>query len=841
MALALIRPVPGRLTDRQVRRGLRLNIVAGSFGMVWVAAALNMPFVMLLEALGASGVVLGVSTTVRQLALMAQIPSSLVLERLTSRKAAWATLACIHRLLWLVPAWLAWRMPHSPIAINLILAAVMLSTVIESFATPAWFSWMADLVPEEVRGRFWSTRQAVVMTFFLLAVGVAGVVLDQFPQGAGVSLNGFALVFAAAALFGTADILIHLGVPEPVPKARRLDKSWFERIILPLQHPSFRNLAISMGIWMFACAMSGTFTGVYLKREFGASYSGLSALTICGSVSTILASVVSSYLVDRIGPRAFAVVLMCVAPVFGISWFVVTAAPIAIPLPFIGTFHTTQALLVACGTSLLGGGVYGAVGLCHLSLLGALAPKRGRMLAMAVHWTLVGLVGAAGPVVGGYIVDALTAFPPRMQLLGGTHLSYAQVLAVLHAALIWIVAVPFMLRVRARRDPLSVAEAFDRVVMVNPLRFASGVYHARVLASPSRRARRQQAALAIGEAGAEIAIAELVSKLDDPTSDVREAATVALGRLGSPEALQALLHKLDDPSTDLTAAVLRALRLAPEHSLVPRLTALLAHADTEIVREAVHTLGTIGDARAVGPLVEVLHRSRSDGLIVTTAEALGRLGDVSAIYVILPRLRTTRSPFLRRALAVACSDLLGSADGFYRVLLREEAAHGSGVAPLLHQTHQALRRTRRNHPPEQLAVMHRYLKEFDPLYEQRAIGACAHSCFRLAELLAELRLGICNPGSVPQFLTALDARDPHFTVGVWFLAILDGAFARSDASTSLAPAQDLLEIQLAIYLIASWAHELAHPPGRVRPCTLSLTGATIAPPAAVPANPAPAA
>ena len=42
------------LTDSAVRRGMRINILAGALGMMWVAGALGMPLTMFMEFLGAS-------------------------------------------------------------------------------------------------------------------------------------------------------------------------------------------------------------------------------------------------------------------------------------------------------------------------------------------------------------------------------------------------------------------------------------------------------------------------------------------------------------------------------------------------------------------------------------------------------------------------------------------------------------------------------------------------------------------------------------------------------------------------------------------------------------------
>ena len=67
-------------------------------------------------------------------------------------------------------------------------------------------------------------------------------------------------------------------------------------------------------------------------------------------------------------------------------------------------------------------------------------------------------------------------------------------------------------------------------------------------------------------------------------------------------------------------------------------------------------------------------------------------------------------------------------------------------------------------------------------------------------------------GEITAFLAALEPRDARFTVGVWYLAVLDGAFVRYDTSGSLAPVRAPLEIQLAVHVVASWILALARVP-----------------------------
>ena len=70
------------ISSGALRRGLRISVTSSALGLVYFAVILNMPFVMLLEALGASGFLIGLYGTLRKLALLMQIPGSLLLESL---------------------------------------------------------------------------------------------------------------------------------------------------------------------------------------------------------------------------------------------------------------------------------------------------------------------------------------------------------------------------------------------------------------------------------------------------------------------------------------------------------------------------------------------------------------------------------------------------------------------------------------------------------------------------------------------------------------------------------------------------------------------------------------
>ena len=63
-------------SPKQIRRGLNLSVLASTLGMVWIAAVLNIPMALYLEALGAGGLAIGLLAMLPQIAMIVQVPST---------------------------------------------------------------------------------------------------------------------------------------------------------------------------------------------------------------------------------------------------------------------------------------------------------------------------------------------------------------------------------------------------------------------------------------------------------------------------------------------------------------------------------------------------------------------------------------------------------------------------------------------------------------------------------------------------------------------------------------------------------------------------------------------
>lgn len=481
----------GRIPAR-LMRSLILSVTASTVGTFWVACALGVPLTMLMVRLGASGFQIGLLAAVMQFSVLAQLPAGVLLEKILVRRHYWAGIAGFHRVLWLTPAILPFLPVSGSARIWTLIAAVAVSSTAGNGASVLWFSWMADLVPNEVSGRFWGARQSVVMVAFVLGALFSGRVLDVYSGGgAGGSMTGFVIVFGLAAVMGLADVVTHWFVEEPVASDGSEPQRPAEQARLAWRDRDFRCFTLSMGFWMFAMGLTGSFGLVYMREIFGASYSSLAALSVAASLGALCAGIPMGILIDRIGARTVASLIMIAGPATGsLAWLFMSPEQAAATVSVVG-FEMPGWLKVLLPFHFLLGGLFSGVGLSQIQLANAIAPRFGRLVPLATHWSISGVMSALGPICAGLLMDAVKLSPISGTTPGGMPLSYFHVLVIAQAVLTASVAAPLLLRVKERGAGLPRNMVMALLRVGNPLRLITFLHNVSIVKLMPREESRR--------------------------------------------------------------------------------------------------------------------------------------------------------------------------------------------------------------------------------------------------------------------------------------------------------------------------------------------------------------
>ncbi len=769
---------------------MRLSIFAGSLGMLWLSLSIGLPLTMFMEAIGASGVLIGLITAVRLTSMAAQIPGAILAEAVGSRKGVWAVMALSHRALWFIPAGLA-LIAHTgePWIPVLVVLVVTISELLGNAAGAPWMSWMTELIPGRTSGKFWGTRQSVIMAVSLGGLWLAGFLLDSYDgRQQSPSLEGFALVFALAAVFGILDIVIHLGVPEPSRAEARRETSVWQRLQAPLHSDAFRRLTLAIGVWSFGFSMVGTFGIVYLKKEFGLSYTELAALTVAGALGSVVSSYFLGQLIDRVGSRISAGLLFLTAPLSMLGYFFISESV----YDFAGLGISNVALVIFL-TSIVGGALFSGVGLCQIRLIGVLSEASGRTMWMAVHACLVGFLAALGPLAGGFVMDWFSANPSGWILPGGVEFSFYHAQIALFCVAAWGVALPVLLGVRMPGGEMSFNAAVSEMLLTSPVQVIRNFYNIGVMTAGATQRQRVGAARNLGGTRTRLAVPDLTEKLEDPSIDLQEEAVEALGAIGSREAVDALLARLHDPAVLVAPQICRALRQAADPRAVDALIRQLDSPDREVVVESVRALGVLRDRRAILGILDLIKETRDPKLLAVCGDALAQLGELSAVYQIIPQMRETESRTLKQALSLALGDILGEREVFYQLLIQDRESRGVGASKALSR----LSRSVKKHFPQahpQLESIERLEASYEAVDLPRCSSLLLHLGLHLIQFIHCLQLTL-DPD---QAMLNLMERDRQAGITIWFLKILNEPWMIQGRDS-----RDSSDILLGIHILTS--------------------------------------
>lgn len=466
------------ISKKELQISMRNSMFAGAFGICFFMIVQNGPIPLMLEKLGAGGIAIGLTATLFQLGLLVQIPAAFFTERLASRKLFWAITNITARASIAIPGIYLLLFPdHQSPVIWITLLAIGFFNFLAQTSAPAWFSWMADLVPDSQRASFWANRQGVLMTSSVVSVALTGWFLDLFPEN---TFAGFGWILIFASFMGILDGIIHWYVTEPPPTPPNRTLSVTKRIFMPLKNRDFLYFTLSMCVWFFSFGLFGPFLNVYLKTTFGVTYTHLSAIQLAGMLSSVAASFIGGRLIQRVGLRTYGLTMVMAVPVFSLFWFFLNGNSTGL-LPILGV--VPQPIMLLCIASLFAGGIYSGVAMLQLNLLSSLAPKEGRTMAMAVHWSLIGILSATGPVVGGWVKDYFTAHPIPIQLYAGTPLSYFHIMIISQALLVWLVMLPLLFRIQKKDGEWPLDQAAVDIFIFTPLRSVRNVYNFNLAAS----------------------------------------------------------------------------------------------------------------------------------------------------------------------------------------------------------------------------------------------------------------------------------------------------------------------------------------------------------------------
>jgi MFS family permease len=248
-------------------------------------------------ALKATSVQIGLLSSIPNLATaFSQLAAPGLVEKTGSRKSMILPAVLAHAVLWL----LVFSLPFffRGISVWLLIGLITGSTVADALVNPAWGSMMADLVHEDIRGRYFSFRRRI-MTFTTLVFSlIAGSLLQILTNNV---FSGFAIIFAGAMVCRSSSLYFLSRMYEPPMTRRRSDDGGLLRMVANLPRSNIGRFSIFIGLINCAVMISGPFFSVYMLRDLKLDYLTYTLISVSSTIATVIALPYWGRRADRAG------------------------------------------------------------------------------------------------------------------------------------------------------------------------------------------------------------------------------------------------------------------------------------------------------------------------------------------------------------------------------------------------------------------------------------------------------------------------------------------------------------------------------------------------------------
>jgi MFS family permease len=402
-------------------------------------------------ALGADPLAIAVLAAVPLAAKVSQVITSSHIERAGHWPRTALACGAIGRVLLLAAAAIPLLL-EGPAAARALVVVIALASLAASFFDLALLTWMAELVPPAIRGRFLGARNRASGLAGQVTALAAALAVQRAAGGSEQSAGVFAALFAVAAVVGLVALPILARVPPPRRTHSRVEMPALrDMLVSPLRDENFRTLLFFAVLWHVALGMSGPFLIVLMLEDLGLS---LLEVTALAALTAIVAAGTMKYwgrLGDHFGTKTVLRAGTYLITIPTILWLFVTPA-------------RTWPIVVIQAMAGFGWGAYNS-NVNNLVL--KLAPDGRQPSYVASLGAVAGMAEAIGPILGGVILAAARGWTASPLLPYYIIVTIAFVLRAVatvvpgHVHEAGGVAVGRMVRTMARFRSMNVEEAFS--------------------------------------------------------------------------------------------------------------------------------------------------------------------------------------------------------------------------------------------------------------------------------------------------------------------------------------------------------------------------------------------
>jgi MFS family permease len=390
----------------EIRTSLKASTLDGMFATVFSTVTGGVLLTNFLLGLSANPTEIAMVASIPMLANLVQPIGAYLSEQTTSRHFYCLWIYGIARSLWLALAIAILLGNLAPAAlITLTLAVVTLSYFLGAFGSAPWLSWIAILVPRQLRGRYFGLRTSAANLTSLIAVPLTGLIVSKWQGG---SIQGYGVVLILGVIFGLISLWFQNFMVDINPQTGQrfvkreihpeVDSSVGQQLFEPISWQqlwsdrNFLKFLLYFNFWTFAVNLSAPFFNVYMLDTLHLNINYVTFYNSLLAGANLLMLMVWGKLADRIGNRPILLGVGIIFALFPSLWLMT------------GTTSLSTWLLLPL-LHMIAGGTAAAIDLSTNNLQLSIAPKHNPSIYFGTAAAFAGISGALGATAGGFLIQ----------------------------------------------------------------------------------------------------------------------------------------------------------------------------------------------------------------------------------------------------------------------------------------------------------------------------------------------------------------------------------------------------------------------------------------------------
>jgi MFS family permease len=350
--------------------------------------AIGIPTVLFMQELGADSFQVGLTFAWTFLLTPVQVLATALLPHFGFKRltlAGWSARAwCL-----MVPLGLALMAPRDPRPwmITSMVMAMFVYSLTRAVGASALTTWIYQLVPAPIQGRYWSTDQ------ILSGTAVVGALVFYSALFSFLPIYSAFVVQYVVAIFGAGMAYHHLNKLPDVDHPKTLS---FEKIVREtprlMSEPSLFRTYLWLSVTLFfTITPIAPFAAFYLKATAGLTTTHIMLLTMLTYFGLIAANAFMRSRMDGHGSKPFFRLSYALFGLIAAGWllFLLTDGRWLIMLPPIYVLHGAAS---GCWTS------------ANLNYLAKIVPGKDRALPVSIHGAVITFIGGCSPVLWGLVM-----------------------------------------------------------------------------------------------------------------------------------------------------------------------------------------------------------------------------------------------------------------------------------------------------------------------------------------------------------------------------------------------------------------------------------------------------